>query len=296
MSFCSLVKDELLEIRLSSCCREAYIYGFMLFGRSFSAKRIALQTTNKNVATAYAEVIKHTYKADVEVSCGGSARPTYIAEVSSAADRLMILALIDFGISENVIDRSLFNKECCIQSFVRAAFLACGNINDPEKEYRAEFSVKNPDLAEDLLSLLAQYGINMKKTARGKSTILYTKDSSVIEDLLTLMGDTGRTLEFMDTKIMKGVKNNINRARNCDNANISKTVEASIKQRTAIEFLERTDRLQSLPPELIEAANLRKENPDATLKEICKLSKTHITVSGLNHRLKRIMEIYENNK
>lgn len=296
MSFCSLVKDELLEIRLSSCCKEAYIYGFMLFGRSFSAKRIALQTTNKNVATAYAEVIKHTYKADVEVSCGGSARPTYIAEVSSAADRLMILALIDFGISENVIDRSLFNKECCIQSFVRAAFLACGNINDPEKEYRAEFSVKNPDLAEDLLSLLAQYGINMKKTARGKSTILYTKDSSVIEDLLTLMGDTGRTLEFMDTKIMKGVKNNINRARNCDNANISKTVEASIKQRTAIEFLERTDRLQSLPPELIEAANLRKENPDATLKEICKLSKTHITVSGLNHRLKRIMEIYENNK
>lgn len=296
MSFCSLVKDELLGIRLSSCCKEAYIYGFMLFGRSFSAKRIALQTTNKNVATAYAEVIKHTYKVDVEVSCGGSARPTYIAEVSSAADRLVILALIDFGISENVIDRSLFNKECCIQSFVRAAFLACGNINDPEKEYRAEFSVKNPDLAEDLLSLLAQYGINMKKTARGKSTILYTKDSSVIEDLLTLMGDTGRTLEFMDTKIMKGVKNNINRARNCDNANISKTVEASIKQRTAIEFLERTDRLQSLPPELIEAANLRKENPDATLKEICRLSKTHITVSGLNHRLKRIMEIYENNK
>ncbi len=296
MSFCSLIKDELLEIRPAACCKPSYIYGFMLFGRSFSAKRIALQTGNKNVANAYAEVIKHTYNADVQITCGGSARPTYIAEVTSSADRLMILALIDFGISETVIDRSLFNKECCIQSFTRAAFLACGNISDPEKEYRAEFSVKNPHLAEDLLALLAEYGINMKKTERGKSTILYTKDSSVIEDLLTLMGDTSRTLGFMDTKIMKSVKNNINRARNCDNANISKTVEASIKQRTAIEFLERTDRLQSLPPELIEAAMLRKENPDSTLKEICKISKTSITISGLNHRLKRIIEIYENNK
>ena len=296
MSFCSLVKDELLEIRPSGCCKPSYNYGFMLFGRSFSAKRIALQTGNKNVAMAYAQVIKHTYKAEVEITCGGKTRPTYIAEVTSLADRLMILALIDFGISETVIDRSLFVKECCIQSFVRAAFLACGNINDPEKEYRAEFSVKNPDLAEDLLLLLAEYGINMKKTSRGKSTIIYTKDSSVIEDLLTLMGDTNRSLGFMDTKIMKSVKNNINRARNCDSANITKTVEASIKQRAAIEFLEKTDRLQSLPPELIEAAILRKENPDATLQEICKISKTPITISGLNHRLKRIMEIYEDNK
>ncbi len=294
MSFCSLVKDELLEIRPAGCCKPSYIYGFMLFGRSFSAKRIALQTANKNVATAYAEVIKHTYKADVEIKCGGSARPTYIAEVTSMSDRLKILALIDFGISETVIDRTLFNKECCIQSFVRAAFLACGNISDPEREYRAEFSVKNPNLAEDFLSLLDEYGINMKKTTRGTGTILYTKDSSVIEDLLTLMGDTARTLGFMDTKIMKSVKNNINRARNCDNANISKTVEASIKQRTAIEFLEKADRLQSLPPELLEAALLRKSNPNATLKEICKISKTPITVSGLNHRLKRIIEIYEN--
>ncbi len=296
MSFCSLVKDELLEIRPNGCCKPSYIYGFMLFGRSFSAKRIALQTANKNVATAYAEVIKHTYKADVKITCGGNSRPTYIAEVTSPADRLMILALIDFGISENVIDRSLFNKECCIQSFVRAAFLACGNINDPEKEYRMEFSLKNPELAEDFLSLLSEYGINMKKTARGKSTILYTKDSSVIEDLFTLMGDTNRTLVFMNTKIMKSVKNNINRARNCDNANISKTVEASIKQRTAIDFLEKTDRLQSLPPELIEAATLRKENPNATLNEICKISKTPITVSGLSHRLKKIIEIYEKSK
>lgn len=293
MSYCSLVKDELINIRLSGCCKPSYIYGFMLFGRSFSVKRIALQTGHENVAKAYSEIIKHTYKSDVEIKCGGNARPTYIAEVKSESDRLKILAMIDFGISETVIDKTLFVKECCVQSFVRGAFLACGNINDPEKEYRAEFTVKNETLANDLHGLLNEYGINLKRTSRGKNTVLYTKDSSVIEDLLTFMGDTVRTLDFMDTKIIKSVKNNINRARNCDNANISRTVEASIKQRTAIEFLEKTDRLYSLPGELLEIALLRKNNPEATLKELCKISKTPITISGLNHRFKRIIEIYE---
>ena len=102
------------------------------------------------------------------------------------------------------------------------------------------------------------------------------------------------SLMVMDTKIMKSVKNNINRARNCDSANISKTVEASIKQRTAIEYLKQTDRLESLPHELLAAATLRLNNPDATLKELCKISPEHLTLSGLNHRLNKIIEIYEN--
>lgn len=296
MSFCKEVKNELINIRPSVCCKPSYIYGFMLFGRSFSIKKISLQTNNENVAKEYAEIIKHTYKAQVDITVGGSVRPTYKAEVLSEADRLKILALIDFGISETVIDRGLFVRDCCLPSFVRGAFLACGNINDPQKEYRAEFSVKNEALADDFNSLLASLGIVMKKTVRGKATVLYTKDSSMIEDLLTIMGDTARTLDVMDTKIMKSVKNNINRARNCDNANISKTVEASIKQRTAIEFLEKSDRLYSLPGELLEVALLRRDNPDLTLKELCKISPTPISLSGMNHRLKRIIEIYENEK
>ncbi len=294
MSFCTEVKNELLNIRPSACCKPSYIYGLLLFGRSFGIKKMSLQTANQNVANAYAEIIRHTYKAEVTVAVGGSVRPTYKAEVKSEADRLKILALIDFGISETVIDRSLFLRECCLPSFIRGAFLACGNINDPEKEYRIEFSVKNEALADDFNSLLSELGVTLKKTSRGKAFVLYTKDSNTIEDLLTIMGDTTRTLEVIDTKIMKSVKNNINRARNCDNANISRTVEASIKQRTAIEFLEKADRLYSLPQELLEAALLRRDNPDLTLKELCKISPTAISLSGLNHRLKKIIEIYEN--
>jgi DNA-binding protein WhiA len=131
----------------------------------------------------------------------------------------------------------------------------------------------------------------MRKVSRKYGVLLYTKESNTIEDLLTLMGAGKQTLNLIDTKIMKSVKNNINRARNCDNANISKTVEASIRQRTAIEYLEKTDRLLSLPEELLEAAILRKNNPNATLKELCRLSDKSLTVSGLNHRLSKIIEI-----
>ena len=293
MSFCSRVKNELIGIRPSGCCKPSYTYGFMLFGRSYSFKRIALQTGNENVAKTYSDLIKYTYGVTPQITCGGTKRPTYKAEVVSEADRLKILASVDFGVSETAIDNSIFERECCASAFLRGAFLACGNVNDPEKEYRAEFSVKNDSLADDLQKLLLKNGIRVKKTNRGSGYVLYSKDSATVEDLLTLLGAVHSSLEIMDTKIMKSVKNNINRAGNCDSANISKTIEASIKQRKAIELLESTDRLYSLPKELLQVALLRKNNPDATLKELCTISEVPITISGLNHRLKKIMEIAE---
>lgn len=294
MSFCLDVKNDLLMIRPPKCCQPSFTYGFMLFGRSFSIKRICLQTANENVANAYCEAIKRVYNIAPKLSCGGTKRPTYKAEVISEAERLKILASVDFGVEEELIDRSFFLRECCVQSFVRGAFLACGNINDPEKEYRAEFNLKNEKSADELYKLLSENGIEMRKIPRSNGYMLYTKDSLVIEDLLTFMGASRKALEIIDTKVEKSVKNNINRARNCDDANISKTVEASIRQRTAIEFLEKTDRLYSLPSELLEVALLRKENPEATLKELCKISKTPISLSGIYHRLNKIIEICEN--
>ena len=293
MSFCSDVKNELSAIRVSACCKSALIYGFMLFGRAFSIRKISLQTANENVAKLYCSMVFDVYKIKPSLTCGGTVKPTYKAEIVSESERLKILAMGDFGMEENVIDRSLFLRECCLHSFLRGAFLACGNINDPEKEYRAEFNVKNEKIAEELLLLLNECGINMRKVSRKNGVQLYTKESTAIEDLLTLMGAGKQTLNIIDTKIMKSIKNNINRARNCDSANISKTVEASIKQRAAIDFLEQCDRLYSLPEELLTAALLRRENPNATLKELCRLSNDSLTVSGLNHRLKRIMDICE---
>ncbi len=298
MSFCAEVKNELAKIRPAECCKQPLLYGFMLFGRSFSVKKISIQTGNPEMANTYAWLLKNIFDIKPIITCGGSVRPTYKAEVESEADRLKILAAFDYGIAERQINSDIINRECCFQSFIRGAFMACGNINDPEKEYRVEFMIRNDKSAEELSELLSGYGINLKKTNRGNTTVLYTKESACIEDLLTLMGAQAKTLHIIDTKILKSVKNNINRRGNCDDANISKTINASIKQRTAIEYLEKTDRLCNLPSELYSAAVLRRNNPDATLKELCELSEERLTVSGLNHRLNKIIDIYNqiNNK
>lgn len=292
MSFCQTVKNDLVSVRSSACCKPALLYGFMLFGRSFSIKRISIQTANENVANHYLELMRSVYGITPKITKGGTKIPTFKAEVVSEADRLKVLASVDFGVEENLFDAVIFERECCLQSFVRGIFLACGNINNPEKEYRAEFNVKNEKAADELLEKLKENGIRMRKVARASGFLLYTKDSSTIEDLLTFIGCGKRALELIDTKIEKSFKNNVNRAKNCDDANISKTVEASIKQRIAIEYLIKTEKLESLPEELSYVAKLRLENPDATLKELCKISSEPLTVSGLNHRLSKLIAIY----
>ena len=102
------------------------------------------------MAKGYCHAVFDSYRITPEISVGGSTRPTFVAEVKSEADRLKILAQNDFGMSDSFIDDSLFLRECCFAAFIRGVFLACGNINDPSKEYRLEFNVKKETLALEL--------------------------------------------------------------------------------------------------------------------------------------------------
>lgn len=292
MSFCSKIKNELAAIKPNACCRESLCYGLLLFSRYFSAKKIAMQTENERTAKLYKELIGSVYGAEVEISVGGGKRTTYRAEVVSEADRLRILASVDFGIYDGCINLEEFSRECCSSSFIRGAFLACGYLADPSVSYRVDFPVKSKNLAEELKSVLAEHFTSANVSTRGNGFVVYIKKSEMIVNLLAVMGASSRSMEMIETTMIKDVLNRTNRARNCDSKNISRTVEASIRQRKAIEYLVKADRLESLPEELVKAAKLRLNNPDASLKELCKVSDEPITVSGLNHRLQRIIEIY----
>lgn len=293
MSFCSDIKTELTVIKVSRCCTQALAYGLLLFGRTFNSSKIAMQSENKSVVLLYRNLIQKSYGVQVDITEGKSKNVNYRAEVTDSTDRLKILASVDFGIVDGKISHEFFNRECCEAAFVRGAFLACGQMSDPAKSYRVDFSVKSESLAEELRDILEKHSVKANISTRGNGFVVYIKRSEMIINLLALIGASSRSLEMIETTIIKSVKNNMNRARNCDSANISKTVEASIKQRTAIEYLKHRDLLQSLPKELISAANLRLEYPEASLKELCQNSQEPITVSGLNHRLKKIIEIYD---
>lgn len=293
MSFCSDIKTELTEIKVSRCCVQSLTYGLLLFGRAFSAKKISMQSENLAVTQLYCDLIKRNYDADVKIIKGESKNTTYRAEVSDEIDRLKILASVDFGMIEGKISHEFFNRACCEAAFVRGAFLSCGQMSDPTKSYRVDFPVKNLSLAEELRDILAKHSVAANISKRSSGFVVYIKRSEMIINLLTVMGASARSLEMIETTIIKGVKNNTNRVRNCDSANITKTVEASIKQRKAIDYLKKRELLSSLPEELISAAKLRIKYPDSSLKELCKNSPEPITVSGLNHRLKKIIDIYE---
>lgn len=293
MSFCSDVKTELCEIRVSPCCFQALTYGMLLFGRAFKTDKISMQSENYNVSKLYASLISKSYGANVTLLQGGTKNVTYRAEIPNDTDRLKILASVDFGMINGKISHEFFNRSCCEAAFVRGAFLVCGQMSDPTKSYRVDFPVKSQSLAEELRDILAKHSVSANISTRSNGFVVYIKRSEMIINFLALIGASARSLELIETTIIKEANNKTNRVFNCDGANIKKTVEASIKQRQAIECLFKRDILSSLPAELISAAELRLKYPDSSLKELCKNSPDPITVSGLNHRFKRIIEIYD---
>ncbi len=293
MSFSAEIKNELTEIKTKDCCKAALIYGFALFGRSFNSKRICLQTDNEKTAKFYARLIGNFYGVDVNIKTGGGKRLTYIAEVSSEFDRLKILASVDFGIYDGNIYKDYFYRDCCVSSFVRGAFLACGHLTDPDKGYRVDFYIKSESLAKEFVSLLSEHLIQSHISKCSNGYRIYIKRNEMIVNLLAFMGAGSLSLQFIETSVIKSVKNKINRRGNCDTANINKTVMASEKYRKAIKHIMKKQMFDTLPEELKSAAQLRLAHPELSLKELSALSPEAISPSGFNHRLKKIMEIYE---
>lgn len=200
-------------------------------------------------------------------------------------------------------------KRCCKIAYLRNAYLTFGTIINPIKEYHLEFHLPSKELSDDILSVLESVGLQFKTAARGKAFILYIKGSQQIEDTLTCFGAVKASMELMNIKIEKELRNNVNRKTNCETANIDKTINAAFYQIQQIEHIIRVKGLDYLPIDLKQIAVLRLENPDASLSELCQIfGENHIKTicingkditdgnnkvaaisrSGINHRLKKI--------
>ena len=293
MSFSSDVKTELCDIRLPECCKMPICYGFLLFSRSFSVEGIKMQTETQAVAALFKKLISEVYSVSCVIKNGTGKKTVYCLNVANEAERLKLLASVDFGIYEGNINREILSRDCCKAAFIRGAFLACGQISSPEKACRADFLIRDKGKAEEFKEFLRENYIETNLTKRQNCYVVYIKRNEMITNLLTLMGASMRSLELIENSILKSVKNNMNRARNCDNANLDRMVEASLKQRIAIEYLKKSGVLETLPQELIKTAKLRQDNPEASIKELCQIAGGDISASGLNHRLKKLMDIYK---
>lgn len=293
MSFSQDVKNELIKIEYEkSCCEKAMLYGICIFGKSFSSFGISMQSENEELAKLYKVLIKKycNVECDIKRSPGGR---NYSVNIENSAECDKILGAFGHNDKGSLkINHSNFDCEECINAFVAGAFLSCGTVSTPQKDYHLEFTVPYLNLSKSLVTLLGEIELSPKTSNRKGYNIVYFKGSESIEDCLYLMGASSAMFEMMNVEIVKDFRNKANRTANCEAANIEKTVKASFAHIKAIEKIESTKGLDYLKNDLKEMAILRRDNPELSLAELSKLS--GMSRSGVNHRLKRIVEIAEN--
>ncbi len=182
----------------------------------------------------------------------------------------------------------LFDKRCCKRAYLRGAFLSGGSISAPEKTYHLEFVAHEIAVATGIQTLINDFGLSAKIVPRKKYQVVYLKEGDQIVELLNIIGAHNALLELENARILKEMRNNINRIVNCETANLSKTVNASVKQLENIHLIQRTIGLEELPESLRTLAELRLQHEDASLKELGEMMNPPVGKSGVNHRFRKI--------
>ncbi len=284
MSFSIQCKSEVLFVERESCCVSSLLYGILSFAKSFSKNNITMWLSNNEIAD---RVLKSFLLA-------GSSDSDFTTEIKNSATVLKTTSkqtnqriLLDYGYTGDepnyrIIGDNFFCEEC-FGAFAAGAFISCGTIVDPECGYHLEFSTHKKRLFEDLMSLFEQKEFFPKSTDRGYSKVMYFKDSTHIEDVLSFMGANDAMFELVNHKIVKDIRNSVNRRINCESANIDKLVKASSKDVELFSGIE--DYTNLLSNELLEVINLRLKNPEISLVELGKLCEPKLSKSGINHRL-----------
>lgn len=295
MSFAANLKDELCkDVPEQESALHALLYGFLLFSHKFSADEISFAVVHEPTARLFAEALATHCGISAKIIFHERARGTlYKVSIEKASERRKILDAFYHMPKEPSlrINRANIENEEDVPYFLRGAYLVCGSLTDPQKEYHLEFGVSYMNLSKDLSTLIGEVLPQPKSIMRRGSYIVYYKESENIEDMITYIGAMLSSLEMMNIKIEKDIKNRVNRRMNCDNANMDKTLNASLQQVEDIKYIFEAKDESFLPDELLQVAKLRLENPEMSLRELCGSVEPPLSRSGVNHRLKKIGEI-----
>ena len=311
MSFAAEVKNELSRLESEKkCCQLAEIAGFLRVAGSiglagFGKFKIMITSENPAVMRHYKKLLHEYFDIDttLKVGEGNSVGKKRAYKLTIDAENRSEQILRETGIllvregnnyiSDGIYD-GLIRTKCCKKAYLRGVFMGVGTMSDPEKSYHLEFVCRTETLAKDLRKLINSFvDLQAKETKRGKSHLVYVKKADYIGDILGIMGADTHSLIITTTQVEKSMRNKVNRMANCDNANLDRVVEAAMKQSAAIEKIEKEKGLDWLPDKLREVALLRKENPDLTIAALGELCDPPLKKSGINGRLKKIVELAE---
>ena len=303
MSFASETKKEMTQEEAEPCCSKAELSALIRMNGSlsFSNKMLSLdvQTENAAIARRLYTLIKSLYQLNVEVLVRKKMRlkknNIYICRVREGSKKLLEdLMILKEGFEfEYSISQELVKKNCCKRAYLRGAFLAGGSVNNPEtSSYHLEIYSLYKTHSDALVDLMNFYELNAKTIERKKGFVAYLKEAEKISDFLSIAGAHRALLKFEDVRIIRDMRNSVNRLVNCETANLNKTISAAIRQVDNIRFIDNAIGLDQLPEKLREIARLRVEYQDVTLKELGDMVSTGtVSKSGVNHRLRKLDEI-----
>lgn len=307
MSFSGKVKEELAgNISPARHCRIAELAAFIgmcgtIAINSFDQYSIRIHTENLLVARKVFTLIQKTFniKADASVRRNISKQTvSYAVVIRRHEDALRILQATkmteeyeDNGESIHAVDPLIVQQTCCKRAFLRGAFQASGSMSDPNKSYHFEIVCSTEEMGKQVCTLMQSFSMDAKTVLRKKSYVVYLKEGSQIVDILNIMEAHVSLMELENVRILKEMRNTVNRKVNCETANINKTVSAAVKQVEDITYLKETIGFENLPEGLVEAALARLANPDLTLKELGAILNPPVGKSGINHRLRKLSEL-----
>lgn len=292
MSFSSDIKKELCKIEIPRKQKKILIYGLLYGINGCEDGLIYLQTENKQVIDFTLEIFRSVYK-ELEPEITSQIKkniPYYTIKIPLGKWQEKLIneySLTNLNINTNVVNGS----DVEVGVFLRGLFLSCGFATDPNKEYHIELFLHSEDKCNNICRLINEHGMLMKKSIRRGRSFLYTKESERTSDFLTYIGAMQQSMEIMNVKIYKEVRNNVNRTVNCESANLDKTIIAAEKQKQDITFILKEKGVNYLSDDLMAVAKIRLDNNDLTLRDIGEMLEPKISRSGVNHRLKKIQKI-----
>ncbi len=303
MSFASQTKKELTGLVATPCCQRAELAAIIKMNGTInvSQKRLILDVSTENAAIARRiyTLLKELFGISSEVLVRKKMQlkknNVYIVRIQGRAEEVLEeLGLMSGSyMLANEVAPDIIENACCKRSYLRGAFLAGGSVNHPESSsYHLEIFSSDREHTESLMRQINEFDLNARYIERKKGYVIYIKEGEKITEFLNIIGAHGALFFFEDVRIMKDMRNSVNRLVNCETANLNKTVSASMKQIENIRFIESQIGLDQLPKKLREVAELRLQHPDLNLTELGEMIPSGVvSKSGVNHRLRKINEI-----
>ena len=296
LSFSGSAKEEICQlVPHRHCCAVAEAFGVLLFCNTFSMDGIKIVTESREFALLLPKLFWKAFNVEFDEFPSMASPGKLVFQISDPEKMEIILKTFGFEPGNTLalyVNLSVLEEDCDKAAFLRGAFLAGGSVTDPAKRYHMEITTAHQAVARETYTLMHEMlNFYPKIAGRSGSQVLYLKQSDLISDFLTFLGAPVASMGIIEAKLEKDLNNQVNRRCNCDDANISKVVEAAQEQLTAIRILREREMLEKLPVKLQQAALAREQNPESSLTELAAMMIPPITKPAMNHRLKKLLEL-----